>query len=166
MTFKNQKFADRECRVCGTSFKCTHPQQILCSTKCVKLRNNKKRRERRLVCDKDKNNLRKYYKNNPIKRLLNSARARAKRFNLDFNIDSSDIAIPDRCPMLGTEIYQGEGEGRTGNAPSLDRINNNLGYVKGNVHVISDRANRFKSNMTLNEAELLVKFLRSLSNGK
>ena len=36
-------------------------------------------------------------------------------------------------------------------SPSLDRIVSSLGYVKGNIRVISYKANRVKSNATLEE---------------
>ena len=40
------------------------------------------------------------------------------------------------------------------NSPSLDRIDPNIGYVKGNVHWISNRVNRMKSDQTL---EMVIK---------
>lgn len=45
--------------------------------------------------------------------------------------------------------------------PSLDKIIPKLGYVKGNVWVVSNKANRIKSNATIEELELLVKNLKS-----
>lgn len=44
------------------------------------------------------------------------------------------------------------------NAPSLDRINNDLGYVPGNVMVISRRANIIKKDATLDELVAIGKF--------
>lgn len=51
---------------------------------------------------------------------------------------------------------------RTDNSPSLDRIDNSSGYVKGNVHIISMRANRIKSDATLQELKSVVKYLDSI----
>lgn len=45
--------------------------------------------------------------------------------------------------------------------PSLDKIIPKLVYVKGNVWVVSNKANRIKSNATIEELELLVKNLKS-----
>lgn len=42
------------------------------------------------------------------------------------------------------------------NSPSLDIIIPSKGYVKGNVWVISNRANRAKSNLSLEELKTLV----------
>jgi hypothetical protein len=44
-------------------------------------------------------------------------------------------------------------------SPSLDRIVPELGYVKGNVRVISDRANRIKRDATLEELRAIVKYV-------
>jgi hypothetical protein len=46
------------------------------------------------------------------------------------------------------------------NSYSLDRIDSNKGYVKGNVWVISRRANVIKNNATLEELELLTNNLK------
>jgi hypothetical protein len=39
------------------------------------------------------------------------------------------------------------GEGRLPESPSLDRITPSKGYVEGNCRVVSDKANRLKSNL-------------------
>jgi hypothetical protein len=101
---------------------------------------------------------REYYRRKPENRMLNRARSRAKKHNMDFNLDESDIAIPTHCPLLGIELYIAEGRKAVkDNSASLDRIDSAKGYVKGNVWVISHRANTIKSNSTLEEIKLLVK---------
>jgi hypothetical protein len=42
-------------------------------------------------------------------------------------------------------------------SPSLDRIDNALGYVKGNVRIISFRANALRSNATLEELQAITR---------
>jgi hypothetical protein len=61
------------------------------------------------------------------------------------------IVIPAVCPVLGIPIVLGEQ--RSENSPSLDRITPKLGYVPGNVRVISDKANRLKGDRTLGELQ-------------
>lgn len=62
------------------------------------------------------------------------------------------MVIPDFCPVLGLPLYRNTGGLAQGpNSPSLDRIDPALGYVKGNVNVISSKANAIKSNATPEE---------------
>ena len=89
--------------------------------------------------------------------LLTWAKHRAKVAGLAFNIELEDIKIPRRCPVLGIVLKAGS----RGNpaSPSLDRFKNELGYVKGNVFVISRRANVLKNDGTLDEFKQLVRYL-------
>ena len=94
---------------------------------------------------------RKHHANTPReKRLWNAAKSRAARKGREFNIELSDIVIPAVCPVLGTSMV----------GPSLDRIDSNKGYVKGNVRVISKRANTLKNNATIKELESVLEDLK------
>jgi len=117
---------------------------------------------------------RKYYKNN-LKRcrqlnrnyylrntrffMLKRAQLRARTAKLPFNLILEDIRIPKKCPVLDIEMKVGRGR-LPRNSPSLDRINPSKGYVKGNVAVISNRANILKKDGTLEEFQALVKWLK------
>lgn len=68
---------------------------------------------------------------------------------LPFDLTPEDVLIPDICPVLSIPLER-VSENKD-NAPSLDRINNSLGYVRGNVVVISFKANRIKSNASLSD---------------
>ena len=96
------------------------------------------------------------------KSLVKTARHRAKVLNLEFNITYEDVPIPDLCPMLNISLIRSKGKGASPNSASIDRIDPNKGYVKGNVHVISYRANTIKSNANLSELQQIVKFLEQL----
>mgnify|MGYP001590626337 CR=1 FL=1 len=92
-------------------------------------------------------------------RLLENAKRRAKKKGLEFSITLDDITIPSLCPLLGIEIQLG-GDGLFNmNSPSLDRIDNSKGYVKGNVAVISLKANKLKSDLSLKELRSLASAL-------
>lgn len=84
-----------------------------------------------------------------------SAQYRASQKGREFNISIEDIVVPDKCPILGVPIELQSGSEY---APSLDRIDSNLGYISGNVWVISKRANTLKNNMTKNEALLIAEW--------
>ena len=102
---------------------------------------------------------RQWRKDNPEKQMLRGVKKRVREKGYDMDIDLSDITIPSHCPILEIPLILGGGD----NAPTLDRIDNDKGYVKGNVHVISYRANRFKSDGTLQELILLGKWASSVS---
>ncbi len=94
----------------------------------------------------------------PENQMLAAAKCRAKKLNLPFNLEISDIYIPAICPLLGLPIVSGinKKSGNSPNSPSLDRKIPSLGYVKGNVWVLSRRANLLKSDATIEEVELLL----------
>ena len=93
---------------------------------------------------------RKSYRSNPNKALLNRAKARASKKGYEFNLEINDIIIPDTCPLLGCKLEMGTKDDYA-HSPSLDRIDPTKGYVKGNIWVISTRANTVKSNLHLSE---------------
>lgn len=89
--------------------------------------------------------------------ILNGTRSRANERGIDFNLELEDIIIPDTCPICQIPLkFSGK---RTNNTPSIDRIDNSLGYIKGNVRIISWRANRLKSNITKEEVARLNDYL-------
>ena len=66
--------------------------------------------------------------------------------------------VPDGnvCPVLGIQMeHVKEKSGFVGHAFSIDRINSALPYMRGNMQVISMRANRIKNNATIDELILL-----------
>lgn len=79
--------------------------------------------------------------------LLKDARVRAKRKNLPFDLLPEDLLpLPDICPVLNVPFDKSRRYSR-----SLDRIIPELGYVKGNVQVISQLANAMKWDSTREE---------------
>jgi hypothetical protein len=93
--------------------------------------------------------------NNIAKYLFRCAKKRAKRKGFLFNIDVLDIVVPKTCPILGITLSLSRGKPAE-NSPSVDRIDSAKGYVKGNVRVISYRANKLKNNATLEELQMIV----------
>lgn len=107
------------------------------------------------------NSARDYYRADPVRALFDAARRRAASRGIAFGIDRGDIQIPENCPVLGVRLVVGGGQGFRDGSPTLDRVDNVKGYVKGNVRVISWRANRIKSDATLAELKALVTYLET-----
>ncbi len=60
------------------------------------------------------------------------------------------------CPYLGISIEVNQAQGRRDNSASVDRIDNSKGYVKGNIEIISDKANRMKNSASREELLLFA----------
>ncbi len=105
------------------------------------------------------------YDRNRLKHLVRSARVRAKKFDLPFDISHEDLVIPEFCPVLGIPILLNCGDARRiPNAPSIDKVIPSRGYVKGNVVVVSWRANKLKSDATIEELGNLARFYNEFAS--
>ena len=87
--------------------------------------------------------------------LLRSARNRSKRKNVECIISIEDVIITDLCPVYGVPMIR-----NTQYAPTLDRIDNTKGYTKGNVCVISRKANILKSFSTIDDLEKIIAYIK------
>lgn len=96
---------------------------------------------------------------NPEYALWRNAKQRARVKNVPFAITLADIVIPSLCPVLGIPIFRGL-EVSSDNSPSLDRIIPEIGYVPGNVLVMSFKANRIKAHASIEELKLVLEFLQ------
>jgi len=91
-------------------------------------------------------------------RIWCNVKKRAKQKGIKFELKIEDIPkIPKDCPIFKIEIKENKISAPLDSSPSLDRINPKLGYIKGNVRIISNRANRIKSDATLKELRLILK---------
>ncbi len=92
---------------------------------------------------------------NPELYLWKYAKARSKYDNMDFDLELSDIVIPEVCPYFKVPFQMSDKQ----LAASLDRIDSTKGYTKDNVRVISYMANRMKNNAT---EEQLIAFAKGV----
>ena len=99
--------------------------------------------------------------NDPVRKMWYRAKSRANQKNIEFNISIEEVVIPEICPILGIKLqcYSGSPGGRH-ESPSLDRIDNNKGYIKGNIRVISHLANQMKSS---SNEENMIQFAKWIS---
>ncbi len=103
------------------------------------------------------------WKVDAAKLLYKNIKSRCKRTGREFSIELEDIIIPEKCPVFGFELKR-EDKQTWMYAPSVDRIDSSKGYIKGNVTVVSRRANILKRDATVKELELLLNYYKTLRN--
>jgi len=101
-----------------------------------------------------------YRLNHKEMEMFKGAKSRAKERGLEFNITIDDIFIPEKCPVLGIPIYKNSRGCLSVNSPTLDRIDNSMGYIKGNVMVISHKANQIKSNGSIEDHLRVIEYMK------
>jgi len=109
-------------------------------------------------CRNTFNNINRYCEN-----LIRVTKKRSIDNNLPFNITIEDIVIPDFCPILGIPIKRSD-KYQSNNSPSIDKFIPELGYVKGNVWIVSAKANRLKSNLNKEELTMFCTVILSRLN--
>lgn len=78
-------------------------------------------------------------------------RAKKKRVPHDLTFDYILSLVVDKCPVFGCDLVYSNVQHKIWNSATLDRIVPELGYVTGNVQVISSRANSVKNDATPEE---------------
>lgn len=86
----------------------------------------------------------------------------ALRTGYTWEIEFGDLEWPTHCPILGIEIDYFS-PFRVENSPSFDRINSSKGYEKGNVHILSWRANRIKNDGSAEEHRMIADYLDQIN---
>lgn len=110
---------------------------------------------------KNKSSHRDRYQKNPEIKMYQNLKARAKNEGIKFEIDVEDIIIPETCPVLGIPLIPFSS---SDNSPSVDKFYPEKGYIKGNIFIISKRANRIKSNAYSDEVEKLLNWMRLIES--
>jgi len=145
----------------------------------------KKEKSRRTVCKKCENlrnkmrpgyvkkrekayKLRRFLKkNDPKRRWVQDAYAnlkqRAKRNDLKITLTKEWLYenSPIYCPIFGVRLNY-LANGKLGLRASVDRVIPNKGYTPENCQVVSFRANSIKSDATVQELQMIVKYLKKL----
>ena len=159
------------CDYCNREFKTHRYNTRFCSPKCkISFYNNEYKKKYKdspeMYREETLKRLHYIKRIDPRILLLKGAKQRAKKNNLDFNLELDDIVYGERCPVLGMKFnFMNTGYPKD-NSPSLDKIIPKKGYVKGNVAVISFKANSIKRNATLEELEKMTKWLKQQLRSK
>lgn len=112
---------------------------------------------------------RKRYFSGQIKHRLrsawHSAKVRAKKRGLEFDLKLSDLGEPTHCAATGIEFDMTKSF-RNGNifVPSLDRMDPSLGYVKGNVRVVCHGYNLAKHTGTDSDVVKLARAIVAMAD--
>ena len=88
-------------------------------------------------------------------------RKKASNYKHEWNIEFNDLTFPTHCPILGIELNYSASY-RSDDSPSFDRIDSSKGYVKGNVVIMSWRANRIKNDGTAEEHQRIADFIKAV----
>ena len=145
----------KTCKRCGNEIPETkRSDSLYCSKSCSSAERTKRYRDRQREADEIPSSTKHGRRNHPAKWMTN-IKARASKRGLDFDLTIEDFQMPTHCPLLGIKLEVGRG-GHSGNSPTMDRYDSDLGYVKGNVWIISFLANVMKNEATLEQAKLLV----------
>ena len=152
------------CKECGTEFETPHKATKLCSDACRDKRKEVARKKwrsetetnRKRWCEYSNN----YRKRNPNRSRFFLLRSSSKSRGIPFNLDEEFFFnVPEVCPVLGIPL-----DGRDKDHQwSVDRLKPALGYVQGNVKIISMRANRLKNDSTITEIERILSYMKENS---
>lgn len=94
-----------------------------------------------------------------IKIIYNRLKSSAKRRGIPFTLtipELNNLSFPLSCPILGIPLKFNHKQ--QDNSYSIDRIDSSKGYEIDNIIVISWKANRLKSNGTIQELEQISNF--------
>ena len=94
-------------------------------------------------------------------------KSRSKKHKLEFNLTEEYLESiypeDDMCPLLNIQLNW-DSDPKHPSKPSLDRIDNNKGYIKGNVQWVSWRANNLMKDATPDELFILAQNYKKIYN--
>ena len=104
--------------------------------------------------------------NEHVRIMLRDAKLRSKKKKTKVTLTKEDIKkmAVQHCPILGIKLIIGSQDWF--NSPSLDRIDNNKGYTKDNVIMVSHMANSIKNQATPDQILKVGKFYKKLYEEK
>jgi len=102
-------------------------------------------------------------KSNPEKGMLWQAKSRSNREGFEYDLTVEDMDWPTYCPVFGVKLEYTPQQIRSKNRATLDRLDPNEGYTLHNTRVICWEANRLKNNASLEQLELIIKYIKERS---
>jgi hypothetical protein len=98
--------------------------------------------------------------------LVACARVRSRQLGIAFSPELRQVLSavpPTHCPCCGHALdYSTDRKGKNRTwSPSLDRVDSSKGYVVGNVAVICLRCNMRKNDSTVEDLEMILRYMRA-----
>lgn len=84
-------------------------------------------------------------------------KSRAKIDGREFSIKREDFVIPEFCPAIGLRLDWSD----LNHTPVMDRIDNDKGYISGNIAIVSAKANTIKRNLSVAQLKQMGDFYAS-----
>ena len=136
----NYKIVQKECLGCGSAFK-GHSNTRYCSNKC---RDSKSEWSRKKQLNRI-SNLEHF-----LKEKINLARARNKYIvDIDYNYINELWKSQDgMCAISKIPMTYIKGNGKVNTNVSMDRIDSNIGYIKGNIQLVCTQVNYMKNDLS------------------
>lgn len=100
-----------------------------------------------------------------VKQIYNQLKASALKRRIEFDlelVELNELSFPITCPVLGIPLTYHRGKAHD-NSYSIDRLDSSKGYTIDNIVVVSNRANKLKSDATLDEMRLIVNFYNTIA---
>jgi hypothetical protein len=95
-----------------------------------------------------------------LARTLSNTKSVCEKDGLEFDLTVEDLEpFPLTCPVLDIPINWMSTGGTKNDSPSMDRVIPEKGYTKGNVRLISQKANRLKQNASLTELQAIIRYI-------
>jgi hypothetical protein len=95
------------------------------------------------------------------KHLFKSLKNRAIANNIPFNLEYVDVEWPEKCPVFGVVLQYNTVDKPQNDSASFDKVIPKLGYIKGNVRIISQRANWLKQDSTIEQLENIILYMKN-----
>jgi|SRR5579859_874820 len=101
-----------------------------------------------------------------IKTLMQKAKARAIKQNIDYDLDFNYVyrlyeETKGKCPVLGFKFFSGS----RATSASIDRLIPERGYIHGNISIISYLANAVRSSATSEQIRKVADYAASVEKG-
>jgi hypothetical protein len=139
---------EKVCSICNNKFEAYNKVMKVCKDKECR-RKDALRKYYAIPVEERQRRALYYNRKNPNQYLYETIRASAHAAGYETDLVVEDIVIPEYCPYLKEPLDLVRSKSLL--APSIDRIDSEGKYMKGNIQIISKLANWMKSKATVGQ---------------